>query len=132
MYHQTTIIGNLGRDPEMRYTQGGTAVCNFSVAVSERWTDQHTGERKEKATWYKVSVWGKQAESCNQYLSKGSQVFVSGTASVNAYTNNQGEPAASLELRAREVKFLDSSNNGGNGDDQPHDPNRRDMNDIPF
>ena len=114
-FEQTLIIGNLGRDPELQYMQSGDAVCRLSVAVNKEWKDKN-GEKKSKTNWYRVSVWGKQAESCNQYLSKGRQVMVIGEVSVSAYRNNQGEPAASLELRAREVKFL-----GGNGQNGSQD-----------
>ena len=120
-WHQTIIVGNLGRDPELRYMQNGTAVCNLNVAVSERWTirqGDRQGEQQELTTWYRVAVWGAQAESCNQYLSRGSRVLVTGTVSARAYTNNAGEAAASLELRARDVRFMsgrqdDSGYQGG-------------------
>ena len=105
-WHQTIIVGNLGRDPEMRYTQDGTAVCSFSVAVSERWTDRRSGERRERTTWYRVSAWRELGETCNRFLSKGRQVMVIGRVSVNAYTNREGVASASLEMQAREVRFL--------------------------
>jgi len=70
-WHQTIIVGNLGGDPELRYMQNGRAVCNFSVAVSERWRDRQTNEQQERTTWYRVAVWGPQAENCNTYLAKG-------------------------------------------------------------
>ncbi len=110
-WHQTIIVGNLGGDPELRYMQSGDAVCNFSVAVSERWRDRQTGEQREKTTWYRVAVWGGQAETCNTYLSRGRQVMVIGNVNARGYVNNNGEAAASLDLRAREVRFL-----GGRGD----------------
>ncbi|MBZ0278313.1 MAG: single-stranded DNA-binding protein [Anaerolineae bacterium] len=114
-WHQTIIIGNLGRDPELRYLPSGVAVCDFSVAVSEAWTDSQTNERREKTTWYKVSVWGKQAENCKQYLAKGRSVMVVGTVEARAYMNNAGEPAASLDLRARDVRFLGGRDGQGQG-----------------
>ncbi len=134
-YHQTIIVGNLGSDPELKYFPSGTAVCNFSVAVSERWTDRQTQEQREKTTWYRVAVWGKQAETCNTYLKKGRQVMVIGNVEARGYMNNAGEAAASLDLKAREVRFI-----GGRGDGQqqsrtPEDefaPPPEDMNDIPF
>lgn len=107
-WHQTIIVGNLGGDPELRYMQDGRPVCNFSVAVSERWRDRQSGEQREKTTWYRVSVWGNQAESCNTYLSKGSRVLVTGNVSAHGYMNNNGEAAASLNLNARSVRFLSS------------------------
>ena len=112
-WHQTIIVGNLGGDPELRYMQNGRAVCNFSVAVSERWRDRQTNEQQERTTWYRVAVWGQQAENCNTYLAKGRQVLVIGNVVARGYINNNGEAAASLDLTARSVQFL----GGGRGDD---------------
>ena len=113
-YEHTIIVGHLGRDPEMRYTPGGTAVTNFSVAVSRKFTGKD-GKAVEKTKWFRVTAWGKLAETCNQYLAKGRQVLVAGEIDASAYTNQAGEPAAGLELTARDVKFLDGKgNNGGN------------------
>ncbi len=114
-WHQTIIVGNLGGDPELRYLQSGQAVCNFSVAVSERWRDRNSGEQREKTTWYRVAAWGPLAETCNTYLSKGRQVMVSGNVSARGYLNNNGEAAASLDLTARDVRFL--GNRGDQGGD---------------
>lgn len=107
-WHQTVIVGNLGGDPELRYMQNGRAVCNFSVAVSERWRDRQTNEQQERTTWYRVAVWGPQAENCNTYLAKGRRVLVTGNVSARGYINNNGEAAASLDLNARDVRFLSS------------------------
>lgn len=113
-WHQTIIVGNLGGDPELRYLQSGQAVCNFSVAVSERWRDRNSGEQRERTTWYRVAAWGPLAETCNTYLSKGRQVMVTGNVSARGYLNNNGEAAASLDLTARDVRFL--GNRGGDQD----------------
>ena len=113
-WHQTIVVGNLGGDPELRYMQDGQAVCNFSVAASERWRDRQSGEPRERTTWYRVSVWGGQAESCNTYLSRGSQVMVIGNVTARGYINNNGEAAASLNLTARNVRFL-GGRGGGEG-----------------
>lgn len=128
-YQQSIIIGNLGRDPELRYTQTGAAVCSFSVAVSESWTDRQTSEKREKTTWFRVSVWGNQAISCNTFLRKGSQVMVVGTVDASAYVNKAGEAAASLELKARDVKFLSGKPDGAGGDYAPPPDG---IEDIPF
>jgi single-strand DNA-binding protein len=110
MYQRTIVVGHLGRDPEMRYTQEGTPVTSFSVATSRRWTSRE-GESREETTWFRVSAWGRQAETCNQYLSKGRLVLVDGTVSVSAWKGRDGEPRATLELRAERVVFL-----GGRGE----------------
>lgn len=140
-WHQTIIVGNLGGDPELRYLQSGSAVCNFSVAVTESWRDRQTNENREKTTWYRVSVWGGQAESCNTYLSKGSQVMVVGNVSARGYMNNNGEAAASLDLTARNVRFLSGGGNtGSSSNDSDYDDDRASnysdppstVDDIPF
>lgn len=115
-YHQTIIVGNLGGDPEMRYLPSGTPVCNMNVAVNESWADRQTGERREKTTWYRVAVFGPQADNCAKYLAKGRQVMVLGTVEASAYMNKAGEPAATLELRARDVRFLSSGGGAAGGD----------------
>lgn len=109
-WQQTIIVGNCGRSPELRYLQSGTAVCDFSVAVSESWNDQ-SGEKKQRTVWFKVSAWGKLAEVCNQYIQKGKMVMVVGTVEARAYLDKNNQPASSLDLRARDVRFL-----GGRGD----------------
>lgn len=112
MYQNYVVVGHLGRDPEMRFTSSGQAVTNFSVATTRKWTNKD-GEPQEKTTWIRVSTWGKLAELCNQYLSKGRLVLVEGDAEASGYLDKQGKPAASLELTARNVRFL--GGNGGNG-----------------
>ena len=134
-WHQTVAVGNLGGDPDLKYMQSGDAVCNFSVAVSEKWNDKRSGEQKESTTWYRVAVWGAQAEACNKYLRKGSKVLVVGEASVRAYTNNQGEAAASLDLKARNVRFLDSASDrpaAQAASDFPAPRSVTDVGEIPF
>ena len=103
-YQYTLIIGNVGREPEMRYTQADVAVCDFSVAVSRRWTTN--GEQQEETTWFRVSAWRGLAETCNQYVHKGMQIMVAGRISASAFTGQDGEPRASLELTALDVQFL--------------------------
>lgn len=114
MYQTTIIIGNLGRDPEMRYTPSGVPVTSFSVATSRRWNNAN-GEQQEKTTWFRVTAWRKLAETCNQYLSKGRQVMVEGEIDVSAWTGSDGEARATLELTARTVKFLGSRSDQGGG-----------------
>ncbi|MBD3284623.1 single-stranded DNA-binding protein [Candidatus Uhrbacteria bacterium] len=103
-YQQVIIIGNVGRDPEIRYTRDGVAVCNFSVAVSRRWTQN--GEQREETTWFRVSAWRSLAETCQQYVHKGMQIMVVGRIDVSAYSDQHAHPRASLELTALDVQFL--------------------------
>ena len=135
MYDQLTIVGNLGRDPEMRYLPDGTAVTNLNVACNRKWTGGD-GAAQEQTIWYRISVWGKQAEGCNQYLEKGRQVLVEGlltpdkeTGSPRVFTRQDGTAGASFEVRANLVKFL----NGGVGNSShsavPAEPVE---DDIPF
>jgi len=107
MYQRTLLCGHLGQDPVMRYTPAGTAVTNFTVAVNRKWTDQ-SGVAQERTTWFRVAAWDKLAELCNQYLVKGRLVLVEGEVEANAYTDQEGEAKASLELTARTVRFLGS------------------------
>ena len=110
-YATTIIVGHLGRDPEQRYMPSGDAVTSFSVAVSRKWTGKD-GEQQEKTTWYNVSVFGAQADPCAKYLAKGRLVLVEGDVEARAYlARDGGEARASLDLRARTVRFL-----GGRGD----------------
>jgi len=113
VFQQIIIIGNLGSDPEMRYMPDGTAVANFSVATNRRWTDRSSGQQKDETTWFRVSVWGRQAESVNQYLSKGRQVMVQGriapdpqTGSPRVFTRQDGTAGSSFEIRATTVQFI--------------------------
>jgi len=124
MYQKIIIAGNLGRDPEMRYMPDGTAVTNMNVATNRRWTDRNSGESREETTWFRVSVWGRQAESVNQYLSKGRQVLVEGvlqsdpqTGGPRTYTRQDGTVGASFEIRALDVRFIGGREAGGFSDD---------------
>jgi single-strand DNA-binding protein len=105
-YQYIIIIGNVGRDPELRYTQNGVAVCGFSVAVNRTWTDRETNERREETTWFRVSAWRGLAETVNEYVHKGMQVMVAGRVAADAYMSQDGEPRASLELTALDIQFL--------------------------
>ncbi len=112
MFQQCIIIGNLGRDPEMRYTPDGTAVTSFTVAVNRRWTGKD-GSEGEKTWWFKVTCWRKLAETTNQYLKKGRQVMVIGEVDASAYlAKEDGQPRATLELTARDVRFLGGRDEG--------------------
>ncbi len=112
MYERIFLVGNLGQDPELRYTPNGTPVTSFSIATNERWTDQE-GQQQERTAWWRVKVWGKQGEAVSQFLKKGSQVFVEGradpdpeTGNPRVWTGRDGRPRASLEIVARRVQFI--------------------------
>lgn len=119
MYQKVIIIGNLGGDPQMRYTPSGQAVTSFSVATSEKWTGQD-GQPQERTVWWRVSVWGKSAENCQQYLKKGSKVMVEGTlrgddkGNPKIFNRQDGTPGASFELTGFTVKFLSGRQDAGN------------------
>lgn len=115
-YHTIILVGNLGRDPEMRYTPSGQAVTNFSVAVNDNYTNSN-GEKVERTIWIRVSTWGRLAETCNQYLKKGRKVLVEGrlttdpaTGGPRVWTRQDGTPSASYEVSASTVRFLSGRN----------------------
>ncbi len=114
MYHTLIIAGNLGRDPEMRYLPSGQAVTNFSVATSRQYTGSDGNQVKE-TIWFRIAAWGKLAETCNQYLKKGSKVLVEGrltpdpaTGGPRVWTRQDGTPTSSFEVTAATVRFLSS------------------------
>lgn len=116
MFNQLTVLGRLGSDPEMRYTANGKAVTNFSVATDVGW-----GDNKE-TLWLRVNCWDKQAESANQYLEKGRQVLIVGELSQREYTAANGDKRTSLEVKVREMKFI----NDGQQSTAPPAPKRED------
>jgi len=111
-YHKLIIVGHLGRDPEMRYTPSGQAVTRLTVAANRNYTDSN-GQQIKETIWFNVSVWGKQAESCNQYLQKGRMVLVEGelrpdreTGRPRIWTRADGSSSASYDINGRNVRFL--------------------------
>lgn len=112
------LVGNLGKDPEVRFTQNGRAVANFSVATSEVWTGQD-GNRQERTEWHNVVVWGKQAESCGQYLAKGRQVFVQGNIRTRSYEDKTGNTRYVTEVVAQRVQFLGGGGGGARPSQEP-------------
>jgi len=140
VYQKLVVVGNLGRDPEMRYTPSGQAVTNFSMATNRRYTDSN-GQQVDETTWFRVSVWGNQAEAVNQYLQQGSRVLVEGrlrpdpeTGGPRIWTRNDGTPGASFEVTAFRVVFLSTR-----AEDQAYQPGESepseqemDEDDIPF
>ena len=112
--NKVILIGNLGRDPELKYTQSQTPVCNLSVATNEVWNDK-SGERQERTEWHRVVVWGKQGENVSKYLRKGSQVYVEGSLSTRSWEDKSGQKRYTTEIRAVAVQFLDRRGEGGGG-----------------
>jgi single-strand DNA-binding protein len=107
-FNKIVVMGNLGRDPEMRYTPQGTAVCSFTMATNERRKDK-SGEQQDVTTWFKVTVWGKQAETVSKYLTKGRRVYVEGRLHVEEWTDREGKSRHTLEVNASDVQFIDSA-----------------------
>ncbi len=103
--NKVILIGNLGRDPEVRFTQGGTPVANFTMATTERWNDP-SGEKKEKTEWHKVVVWGKQAEIAGEYLKKGRPVYIEGSLQTREWTDRDGNKRYTTEVKAYNMQFL--------------------------
>lgn len=106
--NKVIILGRLGQDPELKHTPSGTAVCNFSLATSESWTDK-SGQKQEKTEWHRVVVWGKLGELCNQYLTKGRQAFVEGKLQTRSWDDKEGKKHYTTEILASTVQFI-----GGN------------------
>ena len=141
MFQKVIIVGNLGSDPEMRYMPDGTAVTNFSVATSQKWTDRSSGEPREETTWFRVSVWRQQAETANQYLSKGRQVLVEGrlkpdpqTGGPRMWTAQDGTVRASFELTANTVRFIGGRDSAPmmDGGESMDGPAAQEEDEIPF
>jgi len=113
--NKVILIGNLGRDPELRYTQNGQPVANFSLATSEQWTDKNSGEKVERTEWHRVVVWGRSAEHCSQYLAKGRTVYVEGRLQTREWEDKEGQKRSTTEVNAQTVQFL----GGPRGQNQP-------------
>ncbi len=103
--NKAILVGNLGRDPELRYTQNGQAVTNFTLATSETWTDK-SGERVERTEWHRIVVWGKTGEMCAQYLTKGRTVYVEGRIQTREWEDKEGNKRWTTEVNAQTVQFL--------------------------
>lgn len=104
------ILGNLGRDPEVTYTQAGKAVCKITVATSETWNDKQTGEKKEKTEWHRITFFGKQAETVGKYMKKGSQIYVEGKLQTSQYEKD-GITRYSTDIMANNFQFIGKSDN---------------------
>ena len=112
--NKVILIGNLGRDPETRYTQGGSAVCNFSVATSENWRDRQSGEQQERTEWHNVVCFARLAEIAGEYLKKGSKVYIEGSLRTSSWEQD-GQKKYRTEIMARELQMLDGRSGGDMG-----------------
>lgn len=110
-FNKIILVGNLGRDPELRYTPQGTPVCSFTLATNERRKDR-AGENQDVTTWFRVTLWGRQAETASQYLTKGRPVYIEGRLRVEEWTDKDGKQRHTLEVHATDMQFI-----GGRGDE---------------
>ncbi len=121
--NKAIIVGNLGKDPEVRFTQSGQAMARFSVATTDTWMDRENG-RQERTDWHNIVVWGKQAETCGQYLAKGRQVYIEGSIRPRSYEDKEGNTRYTTDIVAQRVQFLGGAGGGGtrsgqSSDDEP-------------
>ncbi len=114
--NKVILIGNLGRDPETRYTQGGSAVTNLRLATAESWKDRQTGEQQERTEWHTVVCFARLAEIAGEYLRKGSKVYIEGRLQTRKWQDKDGHDRYSTEIVANEMQMLDSRGGGGGGD----------------
>ena len=128
--NKAIILGNLGRDPEVRHTQTGQSVCNFSVATNEKWQDK-SGEAQSRTEWHRIVAWGKLADLCGQYLTKGRTVYVEGKLQTREWENKDGVKQYTTEIVARDVQFLDRADSGSR-QSAPVEAQGGYGNDVPF
>jgi single-strand DNA-binding protein len=112
--NKVILVGNLGRDAELRYTPGGAAVAKFSLATTETWNDK-SGQKQERTEWHNIDIWGKQAETLTEYLRKGKQVYVEGRLQTDEYTDKEGIKRKSTKIRGDRIVLLGSAGGGGRG-----------------
>jgi single-strand DNA-binding protein len=115
--NKAILIGNLGKDPEIRYTPSGTAVANFSIATSESWADKESGEKRERTEWHRIVAWGKLAEICGEYLTKGKQVYIEGRIQTRSWEDNDGVKRYTTEIIINQMLMLGTR--GSSDSDQP-------------
>lgn len=113
--NKVILVGNLGGDPEVKYTGGGTAVCTLSVATSENWKDKQTGEQQERTEWHRVKMFGRLAEIAGEYLKKGRQVYIEGSLRTDKYTDKEGIERFSTDIIANEMQMLGGKPGGEAG-----------------
>jgi len=130
--NRVTIIGHLGQDPSVKYTNGGAAICTFTVAVNEQWKDRNSGEQQTRTEWLRVKAFGRLAEICGEHLHRGKQVYIEGSIRTDKYTDKEGIERYSTDIIASEMQLL-----GGKSDDSRQAPARAQSQpepetDIPF
>jgi single-strand DNA-binding protein len=138
--NKVMLIGNLGRDPEVRYTQDGKAIANMSIATTESWKDKHSGEKVDKVEWHRVVFFGKLAEICGEFLTKGSKACIQGKIRTRKWVDKNGEEKYTTEIHADDLLMLDSQNTSGGGKQRDSgapecsagEQNFDDSEDIPF
>ncbi len=118
-FNKITIVGNLGRDPELRYTPQGSAVCSFSIATNEKKRDK-AGDLQDITTWFRVTLWNKQAENASKYLTKGSPVYIEGRLRIEEWTDRDGNNRYTLEVQGTDMQFISSG--GRSQDDMSDEP----------
>lgn len=126
--NKAIVLGRLGKDPELRESSNNNKVCNFSVATSESWNDK-SGQKQERTEWHRIVVWGKLAELCVKYLTKGSQVYVDGRLQTRAYDDKNGQKRYATELIAQNIQFLGRNETKEENEAQPL---MQDFGEIPF
>jgi len=116
--NKVMLIGNLGSDPDVRYTPSGAAVANFNMATTEKWKDKQSGNLEERTEWHRVVVWGKLAELCKEYLSKGRTVYIEGRLQTRSWDDKDGNKRYTTEVVAQTVQFLSSRRDGATAQSQ--------------
>ena len=116
--NKVILIGRLGRDPELKYTASGTPFCRFSIATDDVWNDKGSGERQERTEWHSIVAWDRLAEICNQYLTKGKQVYIEGSLQTREWDDQEGNKRKTTEVRARDMVMLSSAGDGAGGGGQ--------------
>ena len=137
--NKVILIGNLGRDPELRYTANGQPVANFTLATTESWTNK-SGEREQRTEWHRIVTWGRLAEICGEHLNKGKQVYVEGRLQTREWEDREGNKRKTTEVTANQVLMLGRRGDGPGGpssppdapEDSPPDASPDDSDDIPF
>lgn len=131
MVNKVILIGNLGKDPELRFTESGKAVCTFSIATSEKWTGDN-GQKQDKTTWHNIVAWGKTGEIIKEYLTKGSQIYIEGKIDNRTYDDKDGNKRCVSEIIVKEFKFLGGGSKATADKEPDQQPPVGGDDDLPF